>query len=66
MQIAGHIAHVMSKKSWKLDTYKVKFKTGSDLPAQNAIEQKVQQNKSRWETRLNAGPNTRVMYGRRS
>jgi hypothetical protein len=60
MQIAGQIAHIMSKRSWSLDDMKIKFQHGEKKPN---LEQQVADSKARW--RIRAGlPPRRQKYGR--
>jgi len=54
MQIAGYVSHVMSRKSWKLDDYRVGLEK---VPVQTgATRQAVEQDKSRWNKRLGRRP----------
>ena len=47
MQIAGYIDHVMSRKSWNVDNYKVSFGPKSK-PTPEEIEKSTARAKSRW------------------
>ena len=51
MQIAGYVSHVLSKKSWKLDTYKVNFQVGDQKQSKDDIGRKTEAAKARWRAR---------------
>ena len=50
MQIAGHVAHVMSKKRWKLDDFKVRFKTQRSKSGRT-VEEITASSKAVWALR---------------
>ena len=64
MQVAGYASHVLSKKSWKLDNYKIKFQIGQPVVTKVDRDKKTKEAKSRWKGRAN--PDKRERYGRRS
>ncbi len=64
MQVAGYVSHVLSKKSWKLDAYRIKFQIGKAIETKESRDQKVEESKARWRSRAN--PTKRERYGRRS
>jgi hypothetical protein len=58
MQIAGHVAHVMSRKSWQPGEYQIKFESRKQTEeTPKKIQQPVAESKHRWRMRAERGGN---------
>lgn len=66
MQIAGYIAHVLSKStSWNIKKFKIPFKVGK--PSMGDVAQQTEASKAVWRARANReGGRKNRGYGRRS
>ena len=63
MQVAGYVSHVLSKKSWKLDDFKINFKLGVPVVAKDEKQKKLERSKALWNARLNRSKE-KDCYGR--